>query len=72
MFWIEKKYKYFGDKRFADALKKASRAAILDSIAKFAAAEGKRGEKVCGMAILKVLNHKRQNRFGEEAPVNEE
>lgn len=66
LFWVERKYNLCGTKSFDSALRKASRAAILDSIAKFAAAEGKRGEKVCGRAILKVLNYRRRsNRFGE-------
>jgi hypothetical protein len=66
LFWIEKKYGLCGTRRFDEALAKASRADILASIAKFAAAEGKRGEKVCGTGILKVLNSKRRNRFGED------
>jgi hypothetical protein len=70
LFWIETKYGLCGTSRFDKALSSASRSRILDSIAKFAAAEGKRGERVCGTGILKVLNHKRQNRFGAE-PENE-
>jgi hypothetical protein len=72
LFWLEKKYGLCGTKRFDDALATASRAAILDSISKYAAAEGKRGEKVCGTGILKVLNHKRRHRFGEEASEGDE
>lgn len=66
LFWIEKKYQLCGTKQFADALASACRTDILDSIAKYAAAEGKRGEKVCGTATLKVLNRKRRNRFGDD------
>jgi hypothetical protein len=44
----------------------ATRSDILDSISKFGAAEGKRGEKVCGRAILKVLNKGLREKFGEE------
>lgn len=66
LFWIEVKYGLCGTDRFDEALAKADRADILASIAKFAAAEGKRGERVCGTGILKVLNYKRRNRFGIE------
>jgi hypothetical protein len=66
LFWIETKYGLCGTARFDEALAKASRADILASIAKFAAAEGKRGERVCGTGILKVLNYKRRLRFGTE------
>jgi len=66
LFWIETKYGLCGTDRFDEALAKADRADILASIAKFAAAEGKRGERVCGTGILKVLNYKRRNRFGIE------
>jgi hypothetical protein len=66
LFWIEKKYGLCGTKRFDEALAFASRTDILESIAKFSAAEGKRGEKVCGTGILKVLNYKRRHRFGEQ------
>lgn len=64
LFWIETKYGLCGTDRFDKALAKASRSDILASIAKFAAAEGKRGEKVCGTGILKVLNYGRTKRFG--------
>ena len=70
LFWIETKYGLCGTPRFDMALAKASRADILDSIAKFAAAEGKRGERICGTGILKVLNYKRRNRFGIEEDVS--
>jgi hypothetical protein len=67
LFWIETKHGLCGTSRFDKALSSASRSEILESISKFAGAEGKRGEKVCGTAILKVLNHGRRNRFGAEA-----
>lgn len=67
LFWIEKTYHLCGTKRFDDALCTVSRAAILESISKYAAAEGKRGDKVCGTGILKVLNHGRRHRFGQES-----
>ena len=72
LFWIEEKYGLCGTKRFDDALSDASRSDILDSISKYAAAEGRRGEKVCGAGILKVLNKKRRNRFGEEPSASED
>lgn len=72
LFWIEKKYGLCGTKRFDEALANASRTDILESIAKFSAAEGKRGEKVCGTAILKVLNYRRKHRFGDESSEGDE
>lgn len=66
LFWIENKYQLRRNKQFAEAVANASRSDILDSIAKYAAAEGKRGDKVCGIGTLKVLNRKRRNRFGDD------
>ena len=71
LFWIENKYKLCGDNRFESALMNASPDSILDSIARYAAAEGKRGDAVCGKGILKILNHKRRNKFGDEPSLDE-
>jgi hypothetical protein len=68
LFWVERRYGLCGTNAFDQALRRASRADILESISKFGAAEGKRGEKVCGRAILKVLNKYRRtpHRFGDQ------
>lgn len=65
LFWIEDRYGLCGTKRFNHRLSMATRADILESISKFGAAEGKRGEKVCGTAILKVLNKGLREKFGD-------
>jgi hypothetical protein len=71
LFWIENKHGLCGDERFEKALKSACVEECLDSISRYAAAEGKRGEAVCGKGILKVLNYKRRNKFGDETGIDE-
>lgn len=67
VFWIEKRYGLVADKRFMSRLCTLSCSEIMTSIAKFAAAEGKRGERVCGTAILKLVNKGLRHKYGDEA-----
>lgn len=63
--WIERKHGLMSDRRFVGRLSTVSRHEILDAISRFAAAEGNRGEKVSGTAILKCVNKGLRVRFGE-------
>lgn len=67
MYWIEKRYGLVSDSRFMNRLCSLSCGEIMASIAKFAAAEGKRGDRVCGTAILKLVNKGLRHKFGDEA-----
>ena len=64
LYWIENKHSLSKNRRFIDALQKSDKDTVRSSIAKFAAAEGKRGDAVCGNAILNILNRGRRNKFG--------
>jgi hypothetical protein len=64
--WIHRKHGLLSDPRFIRRLCSVSVAEIMTSIAKFAAAEGKRGERVCGTAILKLVNKGLRNKFVDE------
>lgn len=66
MFWVHRKYGLLDDKRFTKILSSLSCGEIMAHIAKFAAAEGKRGERVCGTAVLRLVNKGLRNKFGED------
>lgn len=67
IYWIEKRYGLVSDSRFMNRLRALSCGEIMTSIAKFAAAEGKRGDRVCGTAILKLVNKGLRHKFGDDA-----
>ena len=63
--WIERKHKLLSDARFMKRLSAMSRAEILGAMSRFAAAEGHRGDKVAGMAILQCVNKGLRQKFGD-------
>lgn len=63
--WLQHKYKLLDDKRFVRRFSSISRHDIIASMQKFAIAQEKRGERVCGMAILQCVNKGLRQRFGD-------
>lgn len=66
LFWIERNHGIVTNPRFLRRLNSIPRAELLGSIGRFAAAEGKRGEKVSAMGILKCVNKGLRAKFGED------
>lgn len=63
--WIERKYKLLSDARFMRRFSAMSRHEIVASMQRFAIAEGRRGEKVAGLAILQCVNKGLRQKFGD-------
>lgn len=63
--WIQRKYELLSDARFMKRLSSMSRADITTAMSRFAAAEGHRGDKVSGLAILQCVNKGLRQKFGD-------
>jgi hypothetical protein len=63
--WVERKYKLLSDPKFIRRLNSISRSDIITAIGRFAAAEGCRGERVSGTAILRCVNKGLRQKFGD-------
>jgi len=63
--WLQQKYKLLDDQRFVRRFSSISRHDILASMQKFAIAQEKKGERVCGIAILQCVNKGLRQRFGD-------
>lgn len=63
--WIERKYGLLSDSRFLRRLSSLSRDDIVTAIGKFGAAEGHRGDRVSGQAIMRCVNKGLRQKFGE-------
>lgn len=66
LFWIERRHQIVSTGRFMRRLESIPKADLLQSITRFAAAEGKRGEKVSAAGILKCVNKGLRSKFGED------
>jgi len=63
--WIHRKWGLLSDQRFLRRLSSISRDNIVATIGRFAAAEGRRGDRVSGMGIMQCVNKKLHQKFGE-------
>jgi hypothetical protein len=63
--WIERRFGLLADSRFMRRFRSVSREDIVLAMQRFAAAEGCRGDRVCGTAILKCINKGLRQKFGE-------
>jgi hypothetical protein len=61
--WIDAKYELLYNK-FVSRLSKTDASVLLESVRKFRAAKGKSSAKVCGEAILCIVNRGMRNKFG--------
>lgn len=66
LFWIERHHRIVANPRFLRRLNSITKDELLQSIGRFAAAEGKRGDKVSAMGILKCVNKGLRSKFGED------
>lgn len=65
LFYLDYHHDLFSDSRFPGAISKVSRLSLVESMKKFAVAQGVSTPKILGQGILKVLNHGRKNKFCE-------
>lgn len=63
--WVERKHGLLSDAKFMRRFSSLSRHDILASMQRFAIAEGVRGDKVSGMAILHCVNKGLRHKFGD-------
>jgi len=63
--WIERKHGCVADPRFTKRLASMSRHEIVLAIQRFGIAEGHRGDRVSGMAILHSVNKGLRHKFGD-------
>lgn len=65
LWWVDKQHELLSDNRFMTRLRDMTASEVTASIAKFALAEEKRGERVCGMALLRMANKGLRKKFGD-------
>lgn len=65
LWWLDKQHELLSDKRFMHRLREMTASEVTASISKFALAEEKRGERVCGMALLRMANKGLRKKFGD-------
>lgn len=63
--WIHRKYDLLSDSRFLRRLSSISRHSMVSAIGRFAAAEGRRGDRVSGMGIMQCVNKGLHQKFGD-------
>lgn len=65
LWWVDKQHELLSDKRFMTRLRDMTASEVTASIAKFALAEEARGERVCGVALLRMANKGLRKKFGD-------
>lgn len=65
LWWVDKEYDLLSDNRFMARLQDMTAPEVTASIARFALAENKRSERVCGVALLKTMNKGLRKKFGD-------